>query len=120
LVGTAKKQNKHAKYDDDVKNFSVKGNSKIDNGLVQNRGVTDCLCLIIFLGFFGALGFVTFQSFSKGKINEIVAPVDHELRLCGIDEDVKDYSLLYLYNLEATGVNEYLNQGLCVSKCPTD
>ena len=36
LVGSAvsNKSNKHAKYDDHVKNFTVKGNSKIDNGLV--------------------------------------------------------------------------------------
>ena len=44
LVNSAKQSRKHAQYGDDVKNFSVKENSKIENGLVESRGVNDILC----------------------------------------------------------------------------
>lgn len=38
--------------------------------------MTDCLCLLVFIGFFVALVFITLYSITYGKIKDLVAPVD--------------------------------------------
>lgn len=116
-----KKNKKHAQYEDDLQNFSVKGNSKIDNGLVSSRGMTDCLCLLVFIGFFVALVFIVLYSITYGKLRDLVAPVDADLKMCGIDEPVKEYTYLYLDDINAAAENNvigFLNSGICVKTCP--
>jgi hypothetical protein len=87
------------KYANDVENFNVREASKIENGLVQNRGCTDCLCLIIFLGFMFAMIFVTFSS-RNVNLDKLMAPIDHLNRFCGIDEGVENYKFLYFSDID--------------------
>jgi hypothetical protein len=56
-------------YDDEVNNFSVKGNSPIDTGIVrEGRGCTDVCFLMVFLAFVGSMGYLTWLGNSKGNV----------------------------------------------------
>jgi hypothetical protein len=66
------------KYGDDVNNFNVK-NSGIENGLVENRGCTDILCLLVFFAFLGSLGYLTWYSNANGNVAKLIAPVYYDM-----------------------------------------
>lgn len=53
----------------------AKSNNETDMP-VRKRGCTDILCLLIFLGFWGATGFFLFNLRSTGDFSKIMRPYD--------------------------------------------
>ena len=91
----AKQKKKMDKYEDEVLNFSISNSSGIKDGIVMDRGCSDCLCTIIFLAFIGLMCYVTFYGISNGNIRKLMAPLDRNDNFCGIDT-YRDYPNLYV------------------------
>jgi len=62
------------KYDSDINNFSAK--EKGLDGVKRDRGCTDILCLIVFLGTIVAMGYCTIYGYKHGQVAKFVAPLD--------------------------------------------
>lgn len=55
------------KYKSDVESFTVRGNSSIsDEGMNYNRGCTDFLCLILFVGAIFSMCVVSIFCYKEG------------------------------------------------------
>ena len=76
------------------------------------RICTDIICLILFLGAFGALLYIWLIGWVKGDPVRIVAVYDSSNKSCGIDIIGKPY--LY-FSVPHT---DWLNKTTCVSECP--
>ena len=97
----SKAERKRQKYEDDVKNYSVEGSSRIPNdGIYKDRGCTDLFCLIVFLAFMGTMMGLTIHGFIEGNPEKFVAPYDRSGKFCGHDDGVKDYPYLYMPDLD--------------------
>lgn len=112
-----KEQRKVEKYDEHTKGFSVKDCSHIKDGIVKERKVTDFLCLVLFLAFFGTMGACTMYGFKKGDVEKYIAPLDRDNHFCGIDAGFEDYPKLYLTSLFGTP-QQIFGSGVCIKKCP--
>jgi len=108
------------KYGDDVDKFSVRG-SGIENGLVEKRGCTDILFLIIFFAFLGSLGFLTYYGNANGNVAKLLAPINSDKVLCGLSSEFKDHKYLYLtkWDVETIAKMKMFDYGVCVNKCPS-
>lgn len=104
-------------------NFSVKAETNIVNGVVEDRGCTDILCLLIFMAFIGTMGVCTYYGYKNGNIDKYFAPLDGRDKFCGIDDGedkYKDYPYLYFTKIE-DNPNSYaqiFQYAVCVKKCP--
>jgi hypothetical protein len=59
--------------------------------------------LIIFIAFIGALGVISFKSYTEGNLDIIImAPIDHQDKFCGISEGLENYPKLYFADISAT------------------
>ena len=105
-------------YDEDVQNFSVRANSPIFDGLVGKRKCTDCGFLLVFLLFLGSMGYLTVMGYQKGDLPKLLAPLDGDLKFCGIDYE--GYPYLLITDFASTNINQIFGSGICVSECPKD
>jgi len=48
----------------------------LKKGPLEGRGCTDILCLIIFLAFWGAIGYIAFLGFKSGDPERLATPFD--------------------------------------------
>lgn len=67
-----------------------------DEGMNYNRSCTDFLCLVLFLAFLASMVSIAIYSLVKGDPKALYKPYDGKSRICGFDEDVKDYGKLYM------------------------
>ena len=73
LSSTDKKQ---AKYADDINGFKEgMDKEKLNQGIARDRGVTDCLCGVLFLGFAATMLVLLFWTISQGQTELLFAPV---------------------------------------------
>lgn len=73
----------------------------------KERKCTDILCLIVFIAYLGAMGFMTVYGFIKGDVDKLLAPLDGAGNFCGVTKGYKNYPYLYIANLMPTStVNE--------------
>lgn len=98
-------------------NFSVKTDTKISSGVVDDRSCTDLLCLLVFILFLGSMGFCTDYGIKNGDIDKMIAPIDGNGNFCGID-DYADYSNLYFTYL-GVDIDEIFDSAVCVKSCPS-
>jgi hypothetical protein len=106
------------KYSEDVANFKVE-----KCGINRDRGCTDCLCLLFFWAFIGAMGYATVFGYQHGQINKLTAPVDGGLNFCGFGE-MEGYPKMILTSFKlsfnvSSGSN-ILKSGVCVKECPQE
>lgn len=93
------------------------------SGPVRRRSCTDIICLVLFLVFLGAWGFVAFVGMSEGDINKVLYPTDSMGRICGHgDLDKRPY--LMFFDLTRCLNPAVLSLGcptpqVCVEECPT-
>mmetsp|Transcript_16434 Transcript_16434/g.27862 ORF Transcript_16434/g.27862 Transcript_16434/m.27862 type:complete len:178 (+) Transcript_16434:42-575(+) len=114
------KQPEKGKYDDDAQNFTVRGNSRIDKGLVEDRGCTDFLCLILFAVFCGSMGYLTYYGSKYGDIEKLIAPLDGDKNFCGVGEGFRDYPKLYITDMtQSFDFDAIFDSAVCVKECPT-
>merc|ERR550519_283297 len=106
--------------------------------LQRKRSCTDVLCLILFLVFLGAWGFVAYMGFKDGNIQQVIYRTDSQGNVCGHDntkgagengdprlKDMTDRKFLMFYDLTrclnpAVFVTGCLTPQVCVKRCPDE
>jgi len=93
----------------------------------KKRGCTDCLCFLLFLVFWGGLGYLSYLSVTVGDPYEILYGADYLGNRCGRNE-FKDRKKVYFpridKDIEAQAAIAYTMPwkvafyGLCVDQCP--
>lgn len=117
--GQSNSDRKRDKYSDAVGNFSVKGNSDIEDGLVQNRWCTDFLMLIIFLVFLSSMGYLTYYGKMNGDVEKLVAPVDANFKMCGQSPGYEGHRYLFVTDFSVSSAGDIFKKAVCVDRCPT-
>ena len=97
--------------------YSVDKNLR-KHGPLRTRKCTDCLFLIIFLAFLGAMVWCTMYGVSNGKPDELLSPVDEDSKLCGVTYPDYPY-LYYLVKIDST-TPTFSTHAMCLSSCPTE
>lgn len=103
--------------------------------LHKKRSCTDVACLLLFVVFLGAWGFVAFMGFKEGNIEQVIYPTDSQGNVCGHDNrnnvtgepkyDMRDRKFLMFFDLTqclnpAVFVTGCLTPQVCVSRCPDE
>jgi hypothetical protein len=83
-----------------------------DEGSVQTRHCTDCLCALLLVLCWLAATAIGLYAVGKGDYRLAIYPLDYDGNVCGTDfrEDMTDYPYLLF-------VNAYTG-GVCVKECP--
>ena len=100
-----------SQYDD--KYLGQKMPSRLANGPVRNRVLTDKFCCIVFAIFF--IGWIVVGSIYASKsasLSSLDDVMDSEGNICGQDPNVKDYPYLFMVKFTAN------YRSVCVKSCP--
>lgn len=84
-----KNEKKLDKYKTDMEAIDL-NREDYAKGINQDRQCTDMLCLLVFGGFLLAMVGITGYTIKEGNVNQMIAPVDYDLNLCGFG-DRADY-----------------------------
>ena len=57
----------------------------IANGPLTNRKCTDVFCCLFFVGYLVLLGLITDYSWKHSEKAKLLAPIDADGKLCGVD-----------------------------------
>lgn len=105
------------KYADETANYSARDQG-LGEGVVKERGIKDCLCLIVYVVFLGAMVFCTIYGNRHGRINKLIAPLDGDNTFCGIEPAaVVPYPRLFIPEF-TTSVKASFKSAVCTDKCP--
>lgn len=118
--------------DDDQKNVPIR--------YEENRSCTDCLCLLLFVAFWGGFIAVAAVAFDKGRPERLIYGTDYLGFRCGGSDVPQDYSSTYVtadtqwqsatwsenkllwfpvpYTTESFSLDVIINSGVCVKTCP--
>lgn len=94
-----------------------------DGSGMAPRSCTDIFCLLLFLVFCSAMGYVNHFAIKHGNPQRLTHGFNYNGSLCGVDPEVKDRPLLYYCpTQDVAGVPLGLNlkAPVCVKACPTD
>ena len=100
-------------------------NPKLVKEPFNNRKFTDLVMALVFLVFLGGMGFMTGYGYVNGNPNELLAPIDTAMNICGFTEAAKDYPYLYIYDVESaltvspTGGFNLFGTSTCAKSCPS-
>ncbi|XP_055909374.1 choline transporter-like 2 isoform X2 [Eupeodes corollae] len=94
-------------------------------GPLSKRSCTDVFCLLIFVIFLAAWGYIGHYAVRNGDLNKLLVPTDSFNRKCGVDAAVKDKKYLFFFNLEKcidplVPITGCPTPQVCVSQCPTE
>lgn len=94
-------------------------------GPLSKRSCTDVFCLLIFVVFLAAWGYIGNYAIKNGDLNKLLVPTDSFNRKCGVDANVKDKRYLFFFNLEKcidplVPITGCPTPQVCVSECPTE
>lgn len=77
------------------------------------------LCLLVFLTFVTSLGYLTYYGNANGNVAKLIAPIDGDGKICGLDSKFENHKYLYLTNFAPENIKNLFDSGVCVDKCPT-
>lgn len=81
LVGSEPKKNyRYKENDPDYKGEPM--SEDLTSGIVQNRGCTDILFLILFVGFWVGMIIIASMAFKTGQPNRLASPYDTDGNVC--------------------------------------
>lgn len=90
--------------------FSVFGRAEVQ-GINRIRRVTDTPCLITFVVVLVIMMWLDSQAWLYGNVLRLSEPIDFKGRLCGYDDEVKNFKFGYF-------PNPYNDMVICVEACP--
>jgi hypothetical protein len=105
--------NKNPKSDPSYK--GEKTHPRLKDGPLEQRGCTDCLCLLFFAGFWAGMIALAGYGFTQGHPEALAAPYDQFGNPCGIGE-FTGYPYLY-WNLTYEALPN-ITSTVCVQQCP--
>jgi len=83
--------------DPDYKGQDYFANQKLrDHGPEANRRCSDLLFMLIFLGFIGVMGYITYGSYHDGNPKQLLNGVDGGGKVCGVDYPDYPYLLIFI------------------------
>ncbi|KAL5277407.1 SLC44A5 family protein [Megaselia abdita] len=94
-------------------------------GPLSRRSCTDIPCLIIFLAFLGAWGYIASYAFKNGDLDKLLKPTDSLNRKCGIDSSVTNEPYLFFFDLgkcidPLVPITGCPTPQVCVRQCPSE
>ena len=107
---------KQERYAAKAENFTLKGQTQVQEGIVKDRKMTDVFCLFLFIAFLITMVATTFWSISKGQIEKVLAPYDKWDHFCGFD-GYEEYPKMYL-TVVTGSASDIFDSGICVKSCP--
>ena len=84
---------------------------RLGRGPVEKRRLTDVICLAACCFFFLLFIILTFVYSFTNKYKLLNNPLDSDARVCGVDQEVKDYPYLYIFKFEKN------YRSVCVKEC---
>jgi hypothetical protein len=88
---------------------------RLEDGPLAKRTCRDPICCLLFVAFLGAMFGIAAWGYSQGNPGLIGRGYDYNGRMCGMDDEVKDYPYLYFPIPVST---DYLKMTVCVKSCP--
>lgn len=113
--------------------------NKVNAGVIEDRGITDCLWAFVYVQFLNLMCVSLAWTILNGDTKRVFAPVSfvdkHDLgewtllsrpdgikkdavHYCGVDRGFKDYKWLYFTNFNTGDPSTIMDTGICVSHCP--
>jgi choline transporter-like protein 2/4/5 len=89
---------------------------RLENGPIEDRGITDIICCLLFIAFWVMTIFIAVVCFRKGDLDRVMRPVDYSGNPCGMGS-AKDYPYLMFGKLK-TVKKDFLVNTVCVKNCP--
>ena len=115
----ARKEAGHTLYAGTVVSLEVEG-----RGPVRKRPCSDCLCLLILMGFVGLLAYTVSYSIENNHVQLFLSGVDVDANSCGVTPGFEEFSAVYYMAVPETDpiTQEitYTLNAVCVSKCPAE
>ena len=85
------KERIQAKYGDDAAGHTLKGDEKFAEGINKKQRICqDIICLIVFVAYVGAMGYMTGYGYIHGDVKKLLAPLDGNENFCGINNNLKN------------------------------
>lgn len=109
--------------DRNYKGDDYKPNADIVKGPMNDRKCTDCLFLILWFVFLGAMGYMTILGYTNGETAKMLAPIAPPGVICGFTPGYENYPRLYAPNLAAAvtpSISNFFEYGTCVQECPQE
>ncbi|XP_041482153.1 choline transporter-like protein 2 isoform X1 [Lytechinus variegatus] len=96
------------------------------HGPIENRSCTDVICCILFIAAVGGMLAVGVLGWMNGDPMRLIHPTDSLGQVCGVDENVKNASYLFYFDLLECFLNiplTVINFGcptpkICMAECP--
>jgi len=89
-----KEHNRESLKDENYKGEDMTIDVNLENGPLPNRGITDCICLLVFFLFVGFYGSTVMYGFKNGRPDKLLRPVNGDGSLCGV-AGLDDYPYLF-------------------------
>ena len=86
----ARKDAQHTHYGGTVVSLEVEG-----RGPVRKRPCSDCLCLVILIGFIGLFAYTVSYSIEHNHVKLFLSGVDVDANSCGVTPGYEDFSAVY-------------------------
>jgi len=107
--------------DDDHKKHDIK------TGLPKNRGCTDIICCVLFLGFIAFWIALSALAFQNGDPYKLIRPTDSNGNVCGVGDKVDETTLLYFDITKCASAADLASSNfqcptyaMCVEQCPDE
>lgn len=72
---------------------------ELEEGPVDDRGCTDCLCYLLFIVFLGAMMGCSGYGYIYGSPGKLLAPVDGDGNFCGYSPGFENYRYLFIWDI---------------------
>ena len=95
-------------------------------GPIKDRGCTDVLCCLIFVGFLCGQTYISYLAFTTGDPNTVIYPTDYEGQICGTTSQVSNRTKLFFFDwLECfspvtVATLQCPTPKVCVHSCPSE
>ena len=111
-----KRERQASRHQGSIDGFTLSANSQIVSGYVAGgeRKATNIMFCGLFMVFILAMIALSIVGFTKGNYKALIAGVDSNNRICGYNDEVKDYPNTYYF------LNKVDNslKPTCVKSCP--
>ena len=108
---------KKPKYGDE--NDDLELEEELENGPIQDRSCTDCLCYFLYLFFCVGMVGAAAYGYANGDPYKLISPIDYNKNLCGLTAGFESYEFSF-YPGPTSSVSDRYQYPICVKSCPVE